>query len=214
MPVAARTLHSVALELGAREFLAAWHPERGTLFLAALSEGRVGDDVAVRIGVARHPLRTTIFGRITAVRRLGRPTLPPGIEMAVDLGSLPAVRLLTLAARGESVSFRERAPRFLHARAIALRRGRDEQPSVTHDVSEGGCGCTWTGPLPAIGEVVEVRVGEGLFASTLRSVVCWTSPGAPAGAPALGLRILGHGRAARGWRSVVSEASRSRSPVT
>ena len=51
MTSAGRKLHSLALNLEAAQYLAGWRPESGTLFVPALSEGRVHDDVAVRIGI-------------------------------------------------------------------------------------------------------------------------------------------------------------------
>ena len=74
MTSGARKLHSVALNLEAAQYLAGWRPEGGTLFLPALSEGRVHDEVAVRVGIFGQAIRATLFGRsrscgVSAVRR-------------------------------------------------------------------------------------------------------------------------------------------------
>src|SRR5512141_2197229 len=95
-----RKLHSVALNLEGTQFLSGWRPEAGAIFVPALSEARVGDDVAVRLGILGQSIRATVFGTVAMVRRVGRPSLPPGIELLVDRASLPAARFLAMAARG------------------------------------------------------------------------------------------------------------------
>jgi PilZ domain len=208
MTSGARRLHSVALNLEAVQYLAGWRPEAGTLFLPALSEGRVQDEVAVRVGIFGQPIRATLFGTISLVRCVGRPSLPPGIELAVDRVSLPAAHFLALAARGERVSFRERAPRYVIARPFLVTRDGDEREATTINLSEGGCAVTWTGSLPMVGEVLSLRVAEGLFPCSARAVVCWNSVGGPLDR-CVGFRILAEGRAARAWKSVAAEAARS-----
>jgi len=78
----------VALNLEPGQFLSGWRPEAGTLFLPTLSEARVGDDVAVRIGIFGQTIRATLLGSIGLVRRVGRPSLPPGAR-APRAGRLP-----------------------------------------------------------------------------------------------------------------------------
>jgi hypothetical protein len=204
----ARKLHSVALNLEAAQYLAGWRPEAGTLFLPALSEGRVQDEVAVRVGIFGQVIRATLFGTISLVRRIGRPSLPPGIELSIDRISLPAAQFLALAARGERVSFRERAPRYLIDRRFLMIRDGTEREATTVNLSEGGCAVQWGGPLPMVGEVVSIKVAEGLFPCFARAVVCWNAVGGPL-ERCVGLRILAEGRAARAWRSVASKAARS-----
>lgn len=203
-----RKLHSVALNLEAAQYLAGWRPQAGTLFLPALSEGRVHDEVAVRLGIFGQTIRATLFGTISLVRRVGRPSLPPGIELAVERVSLPAARFLALAARGENVSFRERAPRYVTERRFLLTRDGGERETTTTNLSEGGCAVTWSGPLPMVGEVVSIKMAERLFPSTARAVVCWNAVGGPS-ERCVGLRIIAEGRAARAWKSVAAEVAQS-----
>jgi len=203
-----RKLYSVALNLEAAQYLAGWRPEGGTLFLPALSEGRVHDEVAVRIGIFGQTIRATVFGTISLVRRVGRPSLPPGIELAVDRVSLPAAGFLALAARGENVNFRERAPRYVFERPLLITSdGRDREVG-TINLSEGGCAVAWDGPLPMVGEVVSIRLAEGLFSSTARAVVCWNAIGGPL-ERCVGFRIIAEGRAARAWKQVAVDAAKS-----
>lgn len=208
MTAAGRKLHSVALNLEAAQYLGGWRPEDGTLFLAALSEGRVHDEVAVRIGIFGQAIRATVFGTISLVRRVGRPSLPPGIELAVDRVSLPAARFLALAARGDKLNFRERAPRYVFERPLLLSRDGEERESTTMNLSDGGCAVSWSGPLPMVGEVVSIKLAEGFFPCAARAVVCWNAVGGPL-ERCVGLRIIAEGRAARAWRHIAEDAVRS-----
>jgi len=208
MTSGARKLHSVALNLEAAQYVSGWRPEGGTLFLPALSEGRVHDEVAVRVGIFGQEIRATLFGKISLVRCVGRPSLPPGIELAVDPVSLPAARFLALAAQGEKVTFRERALRYVIDRRFIVTRDGTERETSTVNLSEGGCAVTWSGPLPMVGEVVSFKIAEGLFPSSARAVVCWNSVGGPL-ERCVGFRILAEGRAARAWKHVAAEAARS-----
>src|SRR5512144_2159140 len=99
-----RSLQSVAVNLEPGQFLSGWRAETKSLFLPVLSDSRVGDEVAVRIGIFGQAIRATVFGKVSLVRRVGRPSLPPGVELSLDRVSLPAARFLATAARGEAVT--------------------------------------------------------------------------------------------------------------
>jgi hypothetical protein len=208
MNLGGRRLHSVALNLEASQYLAGWKPEASTLFLPALSDGRVGDEVAVRIGIFGRSIRATLFGTIGQVRRMGRPSLPPGVELVVAQTSLPAAHFLALAARGEQLTFRERPPRYLVERRVVVSRGGAEAAATTLNVSEAGCAVEWSGPLPMVGEVLGLKAGEGFFAANGRAVVCWNALGGPA-PRAIGLRIEPDSRAAKAWRAIAATAAKS-----
>ena len=81
--------------------------------------------------------------------------------------------------------------------------------ATTINVSEGGCSLRWPGPLPQVGDLVTMKVGEGLLAASARAVVCWNSMGATDDPRSVGIRIVPQGRGARAWRSVVAELARS-----
>jgi hypothetical protein len=202
------TVHSVSLNLEPGMFLSGWRPNAGALFLPTLSDSRVGDEVAVRLGIQGHTIRATLCGKVALVRRVGRPSLPPGIELALDPSSLPAAGFLAMAARGEQVSFRERLPRFVVERELLARWGGKENALVTANVSEGGCAAQWPGALPLTGDVVTIKLGRGLFAPSAQAVVCWNTLGGPL-ERAVGLRIILEGRAGRAWKALVSEVARS-----
>jgi hypothetical protein len=201
-------VHSVSVNLEPAQYLAGWRPETGNLFLPTLSESRVGDLVAVRVGIYGQTIRATLFGKVGLVRRMGRPALPPGVELILDRASLAAAGFLAMAARGEPVTFRERAPRFAAERRLQVEHAGVTFETATLNLSDGGCSVRWPGQLPLIGDVVSLRLGSGLFAPVAKAVVCWNQPGG-AVERSVGLRLIGEGRAGRAWRNVVAEVARS-----
>jgi Tfp pilus assembly protein PilZ len=201
-------VRSVSVNVEPAQYLAGWRPEAGSLFLPALSESRVGEPVAVRVGIYGQPIRATVFGKVSLVRRVGRPALPPGVELVLDRASVPAAGFLAAAARGEPVSFQERAPRYATARRLAATHGGSPAEVTTLNLSEGGCAVRWEGQLPLVGDVVELRLGDGFFAPVARAVVCWNQPGGAMERSA-GLRVVSDGRAGRAWRALVGEVARS-----
>lgn len=210
---ATRPLRAVLVELDPRRLLAGWQPERAALFVAALSDARVGEDAAVTVALAGTAVRATVLGRIVAVRRMGRPALPPGVEIAVDAQSVRAVDFLCRAARGEPLPYQERSPRFVIPFRLSIQRGDAVQECVTQDVSDAGCCVLWEGAPPALHEVLGIRVREALFARTVRATVCWTSRQSATGATRIGLRVAARGRAARAWSAIVDEAGRTGIPT-
>ena len=164
--------------------------------------------VAVRVGIYGQAIRATVHGKVSAVRRMGRPALPPGVELALDRASLPAAGFLAMAARGEPVSFLERLPRLTAAVPLTAVHGGARVETATLNVSDGGCALRWPGPLPEVGEVVALRLGRGLLPPVARGVVCWVQPGG-AQERSVGLRIVSEGRAGRAWRARVAGAQRA-----
>lgn len=201
-------MRSVSVNLDGAQYLAGWRPEAGSLFLPALSDSRVGQAVAVRVGIYGQTIRATLFGRVALVRRMGRPALPPGVELHLDRNSLAAAGFLAMAARGEPVTFRERQPRFAHEVPLPVQHAGTVQPAVTINLSEGGCAVRWVGQLPLVGDVVEIRLGEGIFSPSAKAIVCWNQPGG-AVERSVGLRLVSGGRAARAWRDLVARIARS-----
>jgi len=201
-------VHSVSINLEATQFLAGWRPEVRTIFLPTLSEARVGESAAVRVGIFGQAIRATIFGKVSSVRRVGRPALPPGVEIHLDPASIPAVGFLAMAARGEPVTFRERAARYAVERRVTVEHASIPFETSTLNVSEGGCALRWTGALPLVGDVVQLELGSGLFSPTARAVVCWAQPGEEQ-EQAVGLRVIDTGRAGKAWRGLVAEIARA-----
>jgi hypothetical protein len=200
-----RGVQSVAVNLEPAQFLSGWRQETGSLFLPTLSDSRVGDEVAVRIGIFGQTIRATLFGKVSVVRRVGRPSLPPGVELALDKKSLPAAKFLAMAARGEPVTFREREPRY-HAveRALTMLRGKTPVAVTTINISDGGCSVVWPAEPPAVGEVMTLKLAGGLLGPSARAVVCWSTEGG-AGRQSVGFRIVSQGRAGKAWKKIVAE---------
>jgi Tfp pilus assembly protein PilZ len=204
-------LHRVAFSLDPAQFLAGWREQAGTVFVPTLSESRVGDEVAIRIGLHGHDIRATLFGKIALVRRVGRPALPPGAEIHLESHSRAAARFLAMAARGEPVSFRERAPRWSVRRRLRVEHRGTALELTTVNVSESGCALEWSGELPPVGDEIVVRLAEGLFGSSVRGVVCWSEPGGAA-KRTVGVRLVSAGRGGRHWRALVAAAASAGAP--
>jgi hypothetical protein len=197
-----------AVKLTSEQFLAGWQPEPGRLFVPTLSDAKLGEVVAIRVGLVGHELRATIFGVVSLARRVGRPSLPPGIELQLDLDSRRTAGWLASAARGEEVTFQERPPRFAAERALLAFRERIAVPVLTLNLSSSGCSLRWTGPLPDPGETIVLRVGEGLLATSPQAIVAWTAV-AKLGQGRVGLRIAASGRAERAWVKLAVDAARA-----
>jgi hypothetical protein len=206
-------VRSVSIHLDPSQFLAGWQEKSGTVFVPTLSESRVGDEAAVRIGIHGHAIRATLFGKVALVRRIGRPALPPGVELQLDKHSLPAARFLAMAARGEPIAFQERSPRWTAVRQIHLEREGMGLEVTTVNLSDGGCAVAWPGTLPGVGEEVSVRLKEGFFSRSVRAVVCWNQPGRGAFGT-VGLKMISEGRGRRGWRALVEAVARSGARAT
>jgi hypothetical protein len=161
-----------------------------------------------RVGIFGQAFRATLFGKVALVRRVGRPALPPGVELHLDRISLAAAGFLAMAARGEPIRFTERQPRWSHERPLVVEHAGASQAVTTLNVSEGGCAVRWSGQLPLVGDVVEMRLGEGLFAPSAKAIVCWNQPGGTV-ERSVGLRVVSGGRAARAWRALVDKVARS-----
>jgi Tfp pilus assembly protein PilZ len=199
-------LHSVSVNVEPEQYLAGWRADAGALFVPALSEARVGDQAAVRVGIYGQTIRATLFGRISLVRRIGRPALPPGVELQLDRGSVAAAGFLAMAARGEPVTFRERAPRYTVERRVTVEHAGTPFETSTLNVSEGGCAVRWPGQLPLVGDVVQLRLGDGFFGSTVKAIVCWNQPGG-ATDRSVGVRVVVEGWGGRAWRGVVKDVA-------
>ena len=130
-------MNSIALNIEPHHYLAGWRAEAGSLFLPALSESRVGEHVVARIGLFGQPVRATIYGKVAMVRRVGRPSLPPGVEIHLDRASVPAARYLAAVASGEPLSFQVRAPRYALERAVLVTARRTTVQARTLTLSEG-----------------------------------------------------------------------------
>lgn len=195
------------VSVAAGQYLASWEPESGSLFVPAFSEADLGEEIAVQVALHGQELRATLLGRVALVRRVGRPSLPPGAQIQLDLDSCRAAVWLAAAAAGQPVDFRSRPTRFVASHPL-LASGEDRpMPVRTVNVSSDGAALRWPGPLPAPGDLVTLRLRHGLLAPTAQAVVAWVAP-APGGASRVGVRIVAEGRAARAWARLAEDAER------
>jgi hypothetical protein len=202
-------MNSIALNIEPHHYLAGWRAEAGSLFLPALSESRVGEQVVARVGLFGQPVRATVYGKVAMVRRVGRPSLPPGVEIHLDPASIPAARYLAAVASGEPLTFQVRAPRYALERTMLVTARRTTIQARTLTLSEGGCSIAWPdGEPPSPGELVSLRITNGFLAPTTEAVVAWTGEEAPG--QVFGVRIIAEGRGGRAWRGLVEEAARAR----
>jgi Tfp pilus assembly protein PilZ len=202
-----QTMNSISLNMEPHQYLAGWRQDAGALFLPALSESRVGEQVVARIGLFGQPVRATVYGKVAMVRRIGRPSLPPGVEIHLDRASVPAARFLAAVASGEPVTFKVRAPRYTLQRAVIVSARGTQVEARTLTLSEGGCSIVWPGDDPPTpGELLALRFANGFLAPSTDAVVCWASGDTLE--KNLGLRIVAEGRGGRAWRTLLEETSR------
>jgi hypothetical protein len=118
-------------------------------------------------------------------------------------------RLMEVAARGSAVAYPQRIPRFLATLPAFVSGPRQPTYMNTFSVSEHGCGLVWSGPVPAVGAAMDVRLGAGNRAATFRSVVCWISQAGRA--VTVGLRFLSGPQTV--WATTLAELKRSGAPL-
>jgi hypothetical protein len=165
----------VALEIPLRpeELVGAWRPDSRCLVLPTREPLRLQQRVAARITAVGLGVAATITGRVASASRHGDRYR---IELVPDETRVRAMERLLAVARGEPVDYRTRAPRFLATMpAVVHRPPGGPTYMTTFSVSENGCGLAWSGPAPAVGAPLDVRLGAGSRAVSFRSVVCWTA---------------------------------------
>jgi hypothetical protein len=203
-------VQTAAVTVTPGQYLASWKPDAGTLFVPALSDAQLGEEAAVRVSLAGRTFQATLFGMVSLVRRVGRPSLPPGAELRLDADSRVAAQWLAAAARGDEIPFSQRAPRFVAEHALLAVRDRNQPPLAvtTTNVSVTGASLRWAGVLPKPGEAVVLRLGDGFLAPSAEAVVAWTVQ-SPSGPGRVGVRLMPSGRAQRAWEKIAAEAART-----
>ena len=199
-------MHTEVVVLPADRYLAGWNAAEGQLFVPAFSHTRVGDEVALRVGLEGGPFRVTVLGKVTLVRRVGRPMLPPGAALALDPESRSAAGWLASAARGTPVSFQERPARFASTHRLEALRQERVLPVHTLNVSEDGAALRWPGPAPEAGDPIRLRLREGLLRVAPDAVVAWVVPAAEEPAR-VGVRVVMRGLGGWAWARLAREAA-------
>jgi hypothetical protein len=199
-------VYPVDIRLRPDELIGAWRPDSRRLLLNTREPLRLQQRVAARITAVGLGVAATITGRVVSASRHGDLHR---IELVPDEMRLRAVERLLSVARGEPVEYQARAPRFLASMPAVVHGPGGPTYMTTFSVSERGCGLAWTGPVPAVGLLMDVRIGAGNGAATFRSVVCWT---AQSGRTAtVGVRFVAG--AMNAWASLLTDARLSGAPL-
>lgn len=203
MPPTARVgVVAVEIPLSPDEIVAAWRPESRRLLLSVHEPPRLQQRLAARITAVGLGVAATITGRVVSVSRHGNHHR---IELVPDETRMRAVERLVAVARGEAVDYRARAPRFLATLPAVVQGPEGPTYMTTISVSENGCGLAWSGPAPAVGVPIDVRLGAGTRVVNLRSVVCWTAQSGRSAT--VGVRFVAGARNA--WAVMVGEVKLS-----
>ncbi len=188
------------------ELACAWRPDSRRLMLPTREPLRLQQRIAARISAVGLGVSATITGRVVRSSRHGNLHR---IELVPDEVRMRAVERLLSVARGETVDYQTRAPRFLATVPAVVHGLRGSIYMTTFSVSENGCGLVWSGPVPAIGVPIDIRLGAGNRAASVRGVVCWKAQSGRT--PIVGARFLAG--ATNAWAMMVTEVKRSGAPL-
>jgi PilZ domain len=197
------TTSLITLRLQPAAWLAAWREETGHIHLPVSAPPKVKQAVALRVLLAEPLVGATVTGSVLDVTReeaLHR------IEIEPDRQSLRAVGLLTAAARGEPVNFRERPLRLMTRLPVVVACNGVVSYMTATSISEGGCALRWSGAFPPVGQQLELRFGMGGAPARLRGAVRWIR----SDPPAVGVSFRSKGGAA--WASLLAEAVKAGAP--
>ena len=205
-PTSGSALLSLDVRLRPEELAVAWRPESRRLVLPAKAPLRLQQKVAARITAVGLGVAATITGRVVSAGPHGDRFR---IELAPDEARMRAVERLMEIARGGAVRYHPRIPRFLASLPAFVSGPRQPTYMNTFSVSENGCGLVWSGPVPAAGATMDVRLGAGNRAATFRAVVCWTSQSGRSAT--VGLRFVSGPQQA--WSTILAERRRAGAPL-
>lgn len=192
------------VRLESSEWLGAWKPDASRLTVKTPLAPRLSDKIAVRVQLAKPSVRATVVGTVVSSSRQDEHHR---VELAVEAESLDAARMLLAAAKGEPVTFRERPPRYLVKLPVLSSRGGASFYLNTLSVSANGCSLRWPGPLPTLGEAVNLRF-SGSRSIDMRGVVRWRKPASST----VGLRFVERIAAADAWQALLERVRQSGAP--
>jgi hypothetical protein len=197
---------SIDVNLRPDELVGAWRADSRHLMIPSRQPLKLQQRVAARITAVGLGVAATITGRVVSASPQGSQYR---VEIVPDETRVRAVEKLLAIARGEPVDFRRRAPRFLATMPAVVCGAVGPTYMTTATVSENGCGLVWTGPLPAIGVPLEIRVGAGSRAVVFHGVVCSTAQ--MGRTTAVGVRFVnGHRNA---WAMMLTDVKMSGAPL-
>jgi hypothetical protein len=157
------------IRIAPAELIDAWQPQSKRLLLLVPRAVQLEDRLAAHIELGGQAVHALVVGTVVSVHAASGSRR---IELAPDLESLGAMRLLNESARGETVRFRQRPRRFLVNLPVAVASRTGEQDMAALNLSRGGCSLRWSGPAPGVGQELRLRLGTRGRVE-LRGVVCW-----------------------------------------
>lgn len=190
------------------ELVAACRAGARSVLLRVPAPLRVQQRVAARITLVGRGVAATITGRVASASREGDHHR---IALVPDEPRLRAVERLLALARGDAAAdYAVRAPRFLAAVPAVVHSATGPTYMTTFSVSERGCGLAWSSPapVPAVGARMDVRLGAGSRAASLRGEVAWTDRSGRGAT--VGVRFLAGATAV--WAMMLAELRRSGAP--
>lgn len=193
---------SISVLLDPGDLLSGLRQGGGCMVFPAPVAPRLREKVAVRIRLVGQTAGATVVGTVVSVHRHAATFR---VELAPDVASAGAVRLLAATARGEVERFPARAPRYLVKVPVVVSWQGPALYMTMVSISQAGCGVRWSGPLPEVGQALHLRLGVGPRATGVEGVVCWR---AAAGASSTaGVRLLGSGGS--DWARFLADAART-----
>jgi len=197
---------NLLVRMSPADWLADWRSERSRLLLPAAVPPRLGERVAARVQLAGLTAVATVLGKVVSVHRTDAGHR---LEMVPEAESLPAIAMLSAAARGEPLRFVPRPTRYLVKLPVVVPWGGAQVFTNTFCISPGGCAVRWNGPTLRVGQPIQLRVGAGSRSSGVRGIVCW-SDGSGSSQRA-GVRFLQNG-SSNDWRLLIDDAVRTGAP--
>jgi hypothetical protein len=197
------------VQLSSSELLGAWRPSTHRLSVDLHgSPPRLRDQVALRIRLADRAMVSTVVGPVVSLHQHGPNHR---VEVAPADAGQRAVAMLLAAARGAPVHYHQRAPRYLARLPVVVATdGGGELLMTTFSISERGCGLSWSGPPPAIGKTLRLRLGPRTRQTDVWAVVRWAGH-AGQGVKA-GVGLLQDAPPPAAWSELFDSTARSGAP--
>lgn len=188
------------------EWLGGWKPDAKRVILKLKTAPRFKDKVAVRVQLAKPSVRATLVGTVVS---LNHQDSLHAIELALEPESLDAARMLLSAAKGEPVTFKERAPRFMVKLPVLTPGSEGSFYLTTVSVSASGCSLRWPGSMPSVGQLLDLRF-LGSRPIDMRGVVRWRK----GASQTVGVAFMDRTATAEAWKARLEEVKKSGAPPT
>jgi hypothetical protein len=197
------------VSMSSSDLASAWRPSTHRLCVeVAGPPPRLGDQVAVRVRLTDRTLVATVVGTTVSLHRHG-PLFR--LELAPTEAGQRAVAMLLSAAGGAPVQYHQRAPRYLARLPVVVTTdGGGDMLMTTFSISERGCGLSWSGPPPAIGKTVRLRLGPRARQTDVWGVVRWA--GRAGHGVKAGVGLLQAAPPPAAWSELFDHAARSGAP--